>query len=368
LPPHPARDTRRLSAQIAGVKHLIPLLALCAAACGPDDKPAPSAARQQIADNPAMAASWPLLLQHCLRLPSCDPMGEIGDGAGEASGQSGGVYWLALTPDAIGDGALDDGAAIHISIPGPRGQGGPAGRPMQVSEMPATLRARRDRNSWLTLVHRIPDADAPRLVTLYIGTTHIALPVTDAASARTRPQLTGMTADWLDALVWPDGQSGARIEIIGQSGVLFTAHTSGLPGDAQQTGEQVLKQGYEPWVFSVSHDLGETPLPDLAAALEAGETLSLRVSTPDGAILTDAFYAGGYGGALARASASLSDPEIGKTIGDRCTRFADEPDTFWKVANVTPALEVCDPRTPEQKLAAERGSAIGVSDPSEPAQ
>jgi hypothetical protein len=350
------------------VKHLLPLFVLCAAACGPDDAPAPPAVRQQIADNPGMAASWPLLLQHCLRLPSCDPMGEIGEGVGEASGQSGGVYWFALTPEAIGDGVLDDGGAIHISIPGPRGQGGAAGRPVAISEMPATLRARRDRNSWLTLVHRARDAAPPRLDTLHVMTTHLALPVPDAVSARTRPQLVGMTADWIDALVWPDGQSGVRIEIIGQSGVLFTAHTSGLPGEAQQTSEQVLKQGYEPWVFFVSHDLREAPSPDLSAALDAGETLSFRVSTPDGVILTDAFYAGSYASAVARSAASLSDPEIAKTIGDRCARFADEADTFWKVANVTPALELCDPRTPEQKLAAERGSVMGVSAPSEPGQ
>jgi hypothetical protein len=368
LQPHPARDRRGLSAHAGGVKRLIPLLSLCAAACGPDDAPAPPAVRQQIADNPGMAASWPLLLQHCLRLPSCDPMGEIGEGIGEASGQAGGVYWVARTADAAGEGAQDYGAAIHISVPGPRGQGGRAGRPVGIHEMPATLRARRDRNSWLTVEYRSPGGGAPDPYFLSIQTAHLAIAVEGADQAKSRDQMVQMTADWLDAFVWPDGQSGPRIEILGKSGVLFTAHTSGLSADAQQTEGRVLNQGFEPWLLYTSRNLRDEPLPQLTMALETGEALSLKVTAPEGTILTDALYADGFASALQRATAALADPEITRTIAERCARFAEQPDTFWKIADVTPALELCDPRTPEQKLAAERGSVMGVSAPSEPGQ
>ena len=48
-----------------------------------------------------------------------------------------------------------------------------------------------------------------------------------------------------------------------------------------------------------------------------------------------------------------ADPEIAKTVHDRCVRFNDKKDEFWKIADVTPALLVCDPRTPEQRYMAD---------------
>ena len=63
----------------------------------------------------------------------------------------------------------------------------------------------------------------------------------------------------------------------------------------------------------------------------------------------DALYAVGYEGALKQATDSLSDPEIARPIAARCERFMSEPDSFWKIADVTPALLVCDPRTLEQR-------------------
>ncbi len=351
------------------MKRCLAILALCAAACGPDDKPQAPEAKRQLAENPRMAQAWPLLLQHCLRLPSCDPMGQIGEGTGEASGQSGGVFWFVRTADAVVEGAQDHGASIHIVLPGPRGQGGEAGRPMAISEMPATLRARRDRNSWAVIEYRTPGGAAPEPRFLTVQTAHLALTVPDAAAAKTRAQLTAKTSDWLDSLAWPDGERGARIELIGRAGVLFGANTSGLSGKALQTNEQVLKQGFEPWVLFASRNLRDEPLPGLIAALMDGESLSLKASAPGGVILSDAIYSGAFASALERAASALDDPEIARTIGDRCERFSGQPDSFWKLADVTPALDVCDPRTPEQKIAAERGApVIGVAGPSAPDQ
>jgi hypothetical protein len=36
-------------------------------------------------------------------------------------------------------------------------------------------------------------------------------------------------------------------------------------------------------------------------------------------------------------------------VADRCARFVGEADAFWKLADVTAALAVCDPRLPEQR-------------------
>ena len=64
-------------------------------------------------------------------------------------------------------------------------------------------------------------------------------------------------------------------------------------------------------------------------------------------ILTDALYANGFESALKQATDALADPEIVRPIITRCERFADRPDDFWKLADVTPALLACDPRPPE---------------------
>jgi hypothetical protein len=76
--------------------------------------------------------------------------------------------------------------------------------------------------------------------------------------------------------------------------------------------------------------------------------MSVKLLAPNGdLLLVDALYAYGYESALKQATDSLADPEIGKSIIERCARFASEPDAFWKLADVTPAFLVCDPRPPE---------------------
>jgi hypothetical protein len=119
-----------------------------------------------------------------------------------------------------------------------------------------------------------------------------------------------------------------------------------------------------PWQFFVSRNLRDEPLPALMAALEAGETLMLNVTTPDGGqMLGDTIYTTGYGEALREASEALADSEIARPIPERCARFADEKQEFWKVADVTAALRVCDPRTVEKRRLDERGPARDAAAP-----
>ena len=74
----------------------------------------------------------------------------------------------------------------------------------------------------------------------------------------------------------------------------------------------------------------------------------MKLLAPNGdLLLVDALYAHGYESALKEGTDALADPEIAKPIIERCARFASEKDEFWKLADVTPALLVCDPRPPE---------------------
>jgi hypothetical protein len=74
-------------------------------------------------------------------------------------------------------------------------------------------------------------------------------------------------------------------------------------------------------------------------------------------MLGDIIYTTGYGGALREAGEALADAEIARPIPDRCARFDEESPEFWKVADVTAALRVCDPRTIGERRLDERGPA-----------
>jgi hypothetical protein len=102
-------------------------------------------------------------------------------------------------------------------------------------------------------------------------------------------------------------------------------------------------------VFYLPRNIRDEPLPALMQAIADGETLGLRISAPGGVILSDAIYTGGYAGALHEATEALIDPELARPILERCARFEKERPEFWKLADVTAALRVCDPRTPLQR-------------------
>jgi hypothetical protein len=289
-------------------------------ACEPkDDGRAESDA--VVADAADKGAAWPLLLRHCLSSASCDPMRNFGDGSGEASGVAGSVTWFFQLKERVSEGAQDYGAKAEINLFGMRAVGGPAGRPLSIDELPDNLGGTRAKRTTLSIEYRAP-AGSLEPYFLQFQSPHI----TKVA----------------------DGVADAKLEIIGASGVLFTAEAGGM--EAPKT---AVNGGYDPpesMIFHVSRNLRDEPLPQLMAALAKGETLSVKLSAADGrSLLKDALYTDGYESALGRAREAGTDVEIARPVAERCTRFADKGDAFWKIADVTAALVVCDPRLAEQR-------------------
>jgi hypothetical protein len=328
-------------------------LALALAGCGPSgSREAESRRVVAQAENPG--AAWPIMLAHCMRSQACDPLSDFGQGAGQASGQVDAAAWFAETRDAVKEGGEDYGAAIAINLFGVRGEGGAAGRPITMEEAPSNLRGPVARRSTLSIEYRTPVGLKPEPYALQILTPHFNLAVPGAETVKGDAALEAATSAHVDALRWDGGNVGARLEIGGKAGVLFAAYSTGMaktPGDGET-------RSFMPWQFFASRNLRDEPLPDLLAALEAGETLTLKVTTPDGAqALGDIIYTRGYSEALREATEALSDAEIARAIPQRCARFSKEKPEFWKVADVTAALRVCDPRSVEERRLDERGPA-----------
>lgn len=296
------------------------VLLLMLAACEPSG-PQRAASDAVVADAADKGAAWPLLLQHCLASATCNPMSNFGDGVGEASGYIGSAAWVAYTPETAGEGAQDYGAKAVINLFGQRGAGGKAGRPLTIDELPDNLGGRKARRTTLSIEYRAPSgAMEPYFLQVM------------------SPYLTGIA----------DGVTEARLDVIGAAGVLFSVEARGLPVPPTRVNGR-----YTPppaMVFHASRNLRDEPLAGLLAALAKGETLSVKLVAADGEVmLQDALYTDGYESGLQLAAASVSDPEIARPLAERCARFAGQPDTFWKVANVTPALFACDPRLPETR-------------------
>ena len=94
---------------------LIGLLALAGlVACGPET-PGRAASDKVVEGDANPGASWPLLLQHCLRSSSCNPSNDFGKGEEQASGLAGSVAWFAETDKRVAEGAQDYGAAITLT-------------------------------------------------------------------------------------------------------------------------------------------------------------------------------------------------------------------------------------------------------------
>jgi hypothetical protein len=284
------------------------LLSACGlSACG--ERPPERVASDAVVENAAdPGAAWPLMLAHCRRSPHCDPTTDFGQGVGQASNLSGAADWFAETKDAVKEGGEDYGGAITISVYGTTGRGGPAGRPLSDDEGPDSLKGMQARRSTISIEYRTPGGGAPEPYGLQLRSAWLAL-AKDADEA--------------------------KLEITGKAGVLFSADV-GRMGAGDKT---------DPVVFFHSRNLRDEPLPALLAALDAGETLGMQITTPDGIVLQNAVYAVGFNGALQQATGALADPEIARPVIERCDRFAKEPEEFWKIADVTPALMVCDPRS-----------------------
>lgn len=290
---------------------------LILAACGPE-VPERAASDKVVEDAANPGAAWPILLQHCLRSPHCDPASDFGKGVGQASGLFGSVAWFSETKDVVKEGAQDYGAAITLSIHGVRGVGGAAGRPLTIDELPNSLAGSNAKRSTLAIEYRTPGGGAPEAYGLQFRSAWLA------------------PAGRLDE---------ATLQISGAAGVLLSGEAGGMAAE-----DAVDRKARKATTFHYSRNLRDEPLPALMAALMAGETLLLKlVAHDDGVLLQDALYAHGYDGALLQGTNALADPEIAQTIEQRCARFATEKDEFWKIADVTPALLVCDPRPPEQR-------------------
>lgn len=334
-----------------------PALALVVAGCGPDG-PREADSRRVVAGAANPGAAWPIMLAHCMRSQTCDPLSDFGTGAGQASGQIDAAAWFAETRDAVKEGGEDYGAAITINLFGVRGQGGEAGRPVTMEEAPSNLRGPIARRSTLSIEYRTPVGLKPEPYGLQVIPPQFHLNVPGAAAARGEKAMTAATTAHVDAMRWDDGDSGARLVVAGKAGVLFNGYSAGMakpPGDGEN-------RPFMPWQFFASQNIRDEPLPMLLAALEAGETLTLTVTTPEGAqMLGDIIYTAGFAGALREATEALADAEIARPIADRCARFAKEKPEFWKIADVTAALRVCDPRRVEERRLDERGPAKDAS-------
>lgn len=325
------------------------IVAFAAAGCGPEG-PKRTESDSVTADAGNPGQQWPLMLQHCMRSPGCDPMDDFGLGAGQASGVAGQVSWFVDSAETVKEGGQDYGAAITLSLYATRGQGGAAGRPLTIDEAPDNLHGVDSRRSTLSIEYRTPGGHPPEPYFLTIHSAQIALKVPDIGKATTRVAIATATSDFLQRMTWPDGEGGVKIEIGGKAGALFTGHSWGLAAADFVGDEDAVRRGFEPWVFYAPQNIRDEPLPKLLAAIEAGETLSLKISAPDGGvILLDAIYTGGYADALKEATAALADPELKKPIEQRCAQFANKPQDFWKTAKLSGALRVCDPRSAEQR-------------------
>jgi hypothetical protein len=291
------------------------LLCLLAAACGPGTRAASDAV---VADVEDAGAAWPLLLRHCLSSADCDPMSNFGGGEGEASGYVGSVAWNAQTSARVSEDTRN-GERIVVSLFGVRGAGGDAGRPLRIDELPDNLGGQKARRSTLSIEYRVPAGTMQPYSLQFIS-----------------PFLT-------DVL-----EEEARLEIVGANGVLFAAAARGAePPPTPVNGNYTPPKSL---VFGLTRNLRDEPLDGLMAALAKGETLSLKLMDGAGEImLQDALYTDGYGAAVTLGRQAVNDPEAASGIAERCARLMGEPDTFWKVANVTPGLLVCDPRLPEQR-------------------
>lgn len=291
------------------------------AACEPE-MPKRAASDKVVEGVADRGATWPLLLQHCLRTPHCDPTSDFGRGEEQASSLVGSTAWFAETQERVKEGPEDYGSAITLSVFATRGQGGPAGRPLTINELPDTLHATAAKRSRLAIEYRAPGGGAPEPYGLWFD------------------------SPWL--VVRSEPMDEAKVEISGKDGVLLSDLAGG--SSAEEEGKKTTPETIEPVAFYFPRNIRDDRVDALLQALMAGETLSLKLYAPDGGLLlNDAFYTVGYDSALKEATAALADPEIKRTIEERCARFATQKDEFWKIADVTAALRVCDPRTAEQR-------------------
>ena len=295
------------------------LVAMLLTGCG-QKAPERAASDRVVAGVTDEGAAWPLLLQHCLRAASCDPMSDFGTGAGEASNTVGSVAWSAQSKARVTEGAEDYGARTEINLFGLRAVGGKAGRPLTIDELPDNLGGAKAKRTTLSIEYRAPSG------TLEPYFLQVA-----------SPHITGLA----------EGLDEAVLEVSGAGGLILSATAGTL--DVPPT---PVNGNYTPpksVTFHASRNLRDEPLPLLLEALKRGDTLSVKLMSGGETVMADALYTDGFAAALEQAGQAVNDPEIAKPIVARCAALAGKDDAFWKLADVTPALLVCDPRLPDQR-------------------
>ncbi len=332
-------------------------------ACEDKSLPRVAQASHVAEDNPDHGALWPILLQHCLRSPSCDPMSKFSEGAGQASNFIGAVNYFVESADIVKEGGRDYGGRITLSMIAPRGDGGAAGRPLTLDETASDLRGPRNRQSWLSIEYRAPSGE-PEPYFLAFRSAQIAIKVPGVETLKTQDAISNRTGDYLAGLSWGKGadgddRAGAMVEIRGEAGVLLTGYSIGLALGGKVKDEDAAKRGFEPWSFYVSRNLRDdkAELANLMKAITSGETLTLTIAAPNGAILQDAIYTTGFPAALKEGSAALKDPRLSQALTQRCAPYIGQGAMVWNELDVAPANHTCDPRSSDQRQAAEAARA-----------
>jgi hypothetical protein len=325
------------------------LVALLASGCEPEGQRR-AASENVVADAPNRGALWPIMLQHCLRNPNCDPTSDFGQGAGQASGLDGAAAYFVETKDVVKEGGKDYGAALTVSVYGARAQGGKAGRPLTIDEAPDNLRGAKARRSTLGIEYRTPGGGKPEAYGLAVFPAWVAMKAPGAETAKTQEEIAVKTGDYTASASFGRDKAGMKVEISSSAGVLATFYSIGIAAGDKIADADAVKRGFEPWVFYASQNIRDEPLPALMKALAENDTLTLKVSAPDGGtLLYDAIYAAGYTDALKEAALALADPAIAAPIPTRCKPVEGKPQEFWVSADVTAALRTCDPRSAQRR-------------------
>jgi hypothetical protein len=304
-----------------------------AAGCG-EKKPAESASAAVIAHEERPLDLWPVMLNHCLSRPACDPTGDFGKGPGEAS-----ATWKAVKAFA----SSADGGHILLSINGGSGRGGQAGRPMTIDETPSNLRSARDRISWLSVDLRM-DGRTPQPLSVSLRTLQLRVSTPPKNGARSPQQIADDTRGYLESVHW-DGapDAGMKVEISGPHGKLLEGFSVGEPSGQLAGQDASVGEGFAPWVFTLRRE-GSAELRPLLAAVRAGEALQLKITAPDGrAILEDTLVTEGYDEALAWGVRAMADPALAQPIPQRCAAYLDRPAEFWASADAPAAARTCNP-------------------------
>jgi hypothetical protein len=303
------------------------LLAILAGCDAGPERPRRAPAAAAFADRAAGANDWPILLQHCLKSPDCDPIRDLGDGAGEASGARRAVVYRARTSDG--------GDSAEISAFGWGGDGGDGGRPLSPEETPASLRFPTESRSWLT-VRLSPGPTGLEPVSALLQSAHVRLADAVDGDAPDRAERVRKAAAATAAY---HGGRGARIRLSRAGAALAEGFARGEASATLLTRDGSEALAFEPWRFRVVAPV----TPALLEALVDGAPLDFEIRDgQDRLVLRDRVLTGGFSEAVAAAASALADPRIAEPVSKRCDG--------WPAA-ASPAADLCAAFSPADQAA-----------------